>query len=133
MKRLIRNECLSSSMPKQLTEKELEEKIPQLLAEAIKMRGRIGGGVTLSNRHLPDYPFSYDFDSRGVIKYWKGKLPNGDPVTDWEEMTADEFLRKELRRIPLAIQEQIYQALGDYVNRPVIERTPSSRPYYIGE
>lgn len=120
MEKLIKLEALQPDMSGGKDDLLLEDKLPKLLDEAIAVMPKKGRAIKLYNKRN-NKPF-YEVDETGIIKFWKGNYPNGDPVTRWKNLTRDEFLDWIFKQ-PEKTQQQVYQNLLNYIKT----ETPKER------
>lgn len=126
---LIKNQAFQGGMSQIAIR--LEQKIEALLDEAASLVPQKGKEARLYATRGEAYTILND----GIFHYWKSKYSNGDPVTDWKQMSKGDFL-SWLDTQPLSVREQVYQNLRTYINTPTpkergIEEFPPS-PYPFG-
>jgi len=95
----------------------LEKKIPSLLSEAVSLISQKGRDIYLYKGNI-----SYRQHSSGIKKLWKGKHPKGYAMTEYKDVTRDEFLQWAIYQTS-EVQIEIYNNLLNYINT----ETPKER------
>ncbi len=107
---------------------QLEEQIPELLDRAISIIQKKGRAINLHRGKEQ----SYIAFSGGIKRYWKSYLPNGNPITDWEDGIPSEEFLDWLTTQSHDVQQQVYQNLKDYINTsPEPNKRESIHPGYL--
>ncbi len=123
--KLIKNRAFQSIMGEPAVK--LEEKIPALIDKAMSLLSQKGRAANLYKIRSE----FYQIEASGIVHYWKGSYPNGDPVTDWKQMSKDEFL-SWVNAQPSFVREQVHQNLQTYIKTPTpkeqgVEEFPQPR------